>query len=338
MADANAIDPDTSNTSGARLPPPVAAGAIEYSIDGAFVKVTWKCFRPCDTARPLVASRSDTAIFLLPGWGYTELATPTAAVSQAFADVSGNVVYAVDTYTERAAQHIAQREAQATTRFIQTVSASRRILVGQSQGAWAAMCIAASCTDVAGLVLVDAMGLVSRPLGGFLKDYVRENVNSSFLAEYPAQSRYDENDLRAANALYLKEGFGELARQIRLAGGVLPYIARLSQEIKGMIVRNPCAHELALPIVIVNGERDRLSRPDRIIPAEHPGKRASPYLVSMTERERYLQSHVFPKSPYVRMIVARKMGYHGLVAFRPLEVACSSLYLLERWDRAATRR
>jgi len=333
---AKAVKPDAPSKSETLESPSESAGAIDYCIDGASIKVTWMRFPPRDTAGTIERIHSDAVIFLLPGWGYTESATSTAAVSQAFADVSGNVVYALDTYTERIAPYVAHREAQAARKFIEAVPAARRVLVGQSQGGWAAMCIAASCADITGLVLVDSMGMVTRTLGQFLVDYVKENVNSTFLVGYSAEPHYDVNNLRAVNARYLKEGIGEIARQIRLAGGVLSYAARLSKEVRGMVVQNPCARELTLPIVIINGEQDKLSRPGRIIPVEHPSENGSSYIASLKERERYLRNRVFPRSPYIRMIVARKLGYHGLVAFRPLEVARTSLYLLERWERANT--
>ncbi|HEY7093916.1 MAG TPA: hypothetical protein VH393_12090, partial [Ktedonobacterales bacterium] len=126
--------------------------------------------------------------------------------------------------------------------------------------------------------------------------------------------------------------FGEIGRQILLAGGIFPYLVRLFTEVKGMVVQSPCAQELTMPIVIINGEQDELSRPSRIIPVQRSDNRGISYISSLRDRETYLRANLFRKSPYVRMIVARKMGYHSLVAFRPLEVARASLYLLARWD------
>ncbi|HET9058329.1 MAG TPA: hypothetical protein VFN61_00285 [Acidimicrobiales bacterium] len=340
MAEAHIAQPDVTTNEEVREPGKTATGASESVVDGARVRVSWMRFQPRDESGSGEPLAHETAIFLLPGWGYTEAATPTMAVGQAFADASGSVVYAIDTYTERTAAYVAQREAQAAKAFIDTIPAPRRILVGQSQGGWAAMYIAAQMPDVIGLVLVNSMGLETRRLGSFMLSYVKENVDSSILADYPAHSRSATAELQAANWRYIREGLTEIGRQVHLAGGVLPYLERLSAEVKGMIVQNPCAGELTMPIVIVNGARDQLSRPDSIIPMQRPDHRGSPYLPSVKEREAYLRDHLFSKSPYIRMIVARKMGYHGLVAYRPLEVARAALYLLARADRvrAANQR
>ncbi len=46
-----------------------------------------------------------------------------------------------------------------------------------------------------------------------------------------------------------------------------------------------------------------------------------------------LKEHIFKKSPYVKMVIADKLGKHGLPVFRAESVANTSIGLLERFNQ-----
>ena len=299
-----------------------------YSVYGTNIVVSWREFLPdVNTNEPLDPYQ---AVVFLTGWGYTEQAKSTVALSQALANYSHMRVYAVDTYTEQDYSHSLLIEATAVKQFIDEKGLREKIIVGQSQGGSASIYIAAISEGIEGLVLIDSMGLYKQHLGNFIINYARENINSMLMPQYPPHSDIDA--LNAINAASSKDGLAEIQRQMRLARGFHHYLKRVLNEIQQMLIVNPYSYIVKTPIIIVHGANDKISQPERIIPYQGKFDKA-PYIQDMCEREQFLQEHLFPNSPYVRMIVAEKMGYHGLPAFRPKEVASSSLYLLDRWHR-----
>jgi len=54
---------------------------------------------------------------------------------------------------------------------------------------------------------------------------------------------------------------------------------------------------------------------------------------TLRAREKYLNEHLFPGSPYIRMLVPEKLGVHALPFLRPDSIAKTSLYMLQRSKR-----
>lgn len=292
-----AISPDITTAS----PETEVVGRKVYRIEGTNIEVAWRKFEP-NTRIGDKPPNSHQAIVFLPGWGYTELSKPTAEITQALANYSNLTSWAIDTYTQRGGSHSLRKEALAVDQLLCDKGIRQTTVVGQSQGGSQAVYLAALSEKVDALILLDSMGLYGQKLSQFLPRYFIENFSSRLKPDLRS---------RILHRQYMKHGMNEILRQIKLAGGVHRYPHRLFEELKEMLGQNPKNSQINVPVIIVHGANDRTVEVKGIIPVEN----------------------VFPKSPYVRMVVAEKMGYHGLPAFRPEQVARASLYLLSRWQR-----
>jgi hypothetical protein len=117
----------------------------------------------------------------------------------------------------------------------------------------------------------------------------------------------------------------------RLAGRTLAspaHISRLRQGIREMSHLNPRISEITSPVVLVFGAEDIVVDDEKVIPDD----------VAKNERETYLKDHLFKKSPFVRMLVAKKQSNHGLPYFRSNSVAKASWGLLNRFHRQKQKR
>ncbi|MCL4416620.1 MAG: hypothetical protein M1365_08010, partial [Actinobacteria bacterium] len=79
------------------------------------------------------------------------------------------------------------------------------------------------------------------------------------------------------------------------------------------------------------GAHDKVSNPAEIIPNQDPNSTKA-YVDKADEREEGLKN-IFPNSPYVRLLVPEKMGYHNVSYSRPESSARTVLYMLNRYKR-----
>lgn len=135
------------------------------------------------------------------------------------------------------------------------------------------------------------------------------------------------DELALQNRKYLKDGTVEILKEAMRSHIRFPQ--RTINEIRAMAKVNPHLAGIKAPIVLIQGAHDLLSKPKEIVPQVTNIKD----LQELQERERYLRENIFTSSPYVRMIVPEKMGYHNVVYSRPESAAKTSLYLLKRWHR-----
>lgn len=117
----------------------------------------------------------------------------------------------------------------------------------------------------------------------------------------------------------------------------------------------PGLGDIEVPIVLIQGEHDITSAHGKVVPKEvEEERKISQTIVEKIQakrralvqkwsetkfpkfedlREKYLKEFIFLKSPFIKMLVPEKAGYHGLPIFRPEKVAMDSLYLLSRGNR-----
>lgn len=306
-------------------------GSKRYEIEGTGIDVAWKVFQPQTARKP---GTSNKAVVYLPGWGYNEQANAIEPLCQNLADYSQTTTYALDTRTESVIPHSLLLEARADRQFIEEKGIEDITIVGHSQGGSQAIHLTSLLQDrmhVNSLILLDAVGLYTQSLCELLRNYVQEIFNSAIKTEH--SFNIDQVTLlKAQNKQYMREGIAEIYRQMRLDERIDHYLKRLWNELTEICILNPSVQEIRVPIVIIHGAKDLISQLSKIIPAQE-GRPDSSYIQSIHEREQFLQEHLFPKSPSIKMLVAKKRGDHGLPANRPDEVARCSLYLLERSRR-----
>jgi hypothetical protein len=93
----------------------------------------------------------------------------------------------------------------------------------------------------------------------------------------------------------------EIIKQMKLAGRIDYYLKRLGGELTEICTPNPSAQEIRVPIILLHGAKDFISRPSKIIPVQEKRKSSS-YIKKIHEREQFLQKHLFPKSSSIKRI------------------------------------
>ena len=310
-------------------------GARTYEVEGGAIMVAWKAFPPLETAASHECPPSHSALIYLPGWSFTERTTAIAPLCQAAADYAHEMTYAVDTRAAALIPHSLACEAEAVRRWLRESGIATVTLIGDSQGGAQAIHLtvllqeSSPDIEVKALVLYNPVGLYDQPIRTLLRNYVLEGQKLRRDVARMANAK-EVSSLLQHN---LTEGARVIVRE--LLRSHVQYPRRLLNEIKEMAQANPHLTEIRVPVILVQGASDLLSHPARIIPAQAGGGETQPssYLKDRHEREHFLQRHVFPQSPYVKMLVVEKMGYHALPSLRPKEVVHASLYLLKRWKR-----
>jgi pimeloyl-ACP methyl ester carboxylesterase len=310
-------------------------GTKTYDVERVAITVAWKAFPPIEVAASHEHLLSHNALIYLPGWSFTERTKAIAPLCQAAAEYAQEMTYAVDTRAASIVPHSLAYEAEAVRRWLQESKIAKVTLIGDSQGGAKAMHLAVLLQEsnpeieVKALVLYNSVGLYDQPIRTLLRDYVQEGY------------KLRRGVARMVNAKevssLLQQNFteGSFAIMRELLRSHIHYPRRLLNEIKEMAQANPRLSEIQVPVILVQGASDLLSHPARIIPAREGGDETQPssYIKDRHERENFLQRQVFPRSPYVQMLVAEKMGYHALPSLRPKEVVRASLHLVKRWKR-----
>ena len=261
---------------------------------------------------------------------------------------SGNKSFSVNTKLENADNDDPiNTQAQAIRQFIKEQGITELTLFGHSQGGDKAIdLITMLQADVElkinGLVLMDSTGLYEQDKNEFAKSFVTDAAMSTpktvmgqlWQANYAKKQRLD----------MLKRGTRTL---IDVLTGVIrdilkyktDYPTKLNKEVIDMANVNSNLAAIKVPVIIMSGDKDPISNPAKIVPPEEEARIVGEIEKDLENenfvdpRERYLQENLLPNSPYVRMIIGKKMGHHILPYFRPESVAKVGLYALERYHR-----
>lgn len=305
-------------------------GQEEYKINENKVLLKWKNYLPENTDKKVFDK--DRAVIFLPGFNNTEDASKVASFSHELADYSDNQVYAITTRAEKIEPDILNVESQAIYKMMIEKGLKEITLVGHSTGGGKALILASIMSQInqeinlEGLILVDSVSLYEQSNSGFALNFAKDakitNKEINNISDVEERER-----IKKMSEAYVNEGRLETAKEAKRSGINMP--KRLLSQINDAASISPSLDSINVPVVLVQGGHDILSQTEKIIPK----KDGDGHIENYKEREDYLRENVFTKSPYVRMVLADKLGNHNLPYFRPESVAKTGLYLLERWNR-----
>jgi len=307
------------------------SGKNIYEIEGHKVGVRWKKFEP-QIGTELTEEARKKAIVVLPGWALTEDSKTIDSLSQSYADEASTQAYSIDTRSDGVDDYSLVRHADAIAKFITEEGITQITGVGNSQGGAELIHLSRILQEkypdikIDGLILLDSVGLYDQsPVKSLTKEYVAD------LGFRSGRELAKEKNMSAVGRFtrMSTDGLFEILREV--GRSKLSYPKRLLSEIKTMSKTNPDMAKVTSSVILVQGEYDRVSSPDKIIPDGNNG-----FIESYPERGEYLEQNLFPSSPYVRMVVARRLGTHNVSHMRPEQVAKTSLYLLSRSNRVGS--
>lgn len=324
-----------------------------YGVEGRKISVAWKTYSSELTSpeKPDAAR----AVLFIPGWSITENADSLKKMGQQFADYSGSRTFMVDTTTENTTESNLVDEAKALSLFIQEQGLTNLTLVGNSQGGAEAIHLVALLQEqhpdikIEGLVLFDPVTLTQQSRRKLLTNYVKDILRTNTaLTHVPRMG--ENNHVHSQNTKYVKDGITGILKSV-IHSNVLGWPAKVWKELTEMAKQNPDLGKIKTPVIIIQGEYDRVSDP-RMTAPKNPQKPNEGYIEDLGTREErlkssagqdidpqiltredYLRKTLFPNSPYIRMVVPRKMGYHNVSFSRPEPAARTALYLLKRHHR-----
>lgn len=315
--------------------------ARHYEVDGSMVELRYRGFQP-KSKEPLTAgseTNPHSTVIFLPGWSFTHMSKINEPLLTTFASVTDETSYSVETRADKPGPNSIDTQAGAVLQFIKEKGLSNVTIVGNSLGGVEAINTVARLRKdmpqvaVDGLILLDAVSLYPTSTTGlvasYLTDLAETNVAMFGRADHTSRTPVDAST-RARHRLYIGEGAAGVTREVlRSKAG---YLNRFGNEVKQMIRTNPACLDIDVPVVLVNGEKDRISHPSRIIPDSSPDSETG-YLSNFTDREAHLKKTLFPNAPRVGMVVAQRLGNHNLMYMRPEQVASASFYMLQREKR-----
>jgi pimeloyl-ACP methyl ester carboxylesterase len=260
----------------------------------------------------------------------------------------------VDTTIEKTTKSNLSDEAKALSLFIQEQGLRNLTLVGNSQGGAEAIHLIALLQEqypeieIGGLVLFDPVTLTQQTRRRLFTNYVADILKTNLaVVHHPRMGK--NNHVFSQNMKYIKDGITEILGSV-INPDVFPWPKKVWNELTEMAKQNPDLGKIKCPVILFQGEYDRVSDPRMTAPKNSHDPEEG-YIEDLetretrltapadqntdqqiTTRENYLRKTLFPNSPYVRMVVPRKMGYHNFSYSRP-DVAKASLYLLGRFHR-----
>ncbi len=308
----------------------------EYETEAGKITVSWRKFYP---ESPENSEKRDQAVVFLPGWAENAGDKSLDALSRLFAESAENPAYLISTQAKNSAPDLLNSEAEAVRQFLNETNLKEIILAGYSKGGDKAIdlinLIQKKNPDkikVKGLILFGPVGLYKQSGAELTKNFIKDAIETPKTKEITGA---------AIDSIF--SILGEIAK----TGAKYPKI--LLEDIKEMAAFNEKISEIESPVILVQGEKDLISSPDKIISPdirrEFERKKQERYEKSKQpnrekenvpyadEREEYLKKKLFAKSPYVKMIIAKKMEHHGLPLLRSEAVVKSAVYLLKRYYR-----
>lgn len=278
------------------------------------INLAWKTFQPDKISLPEDNNHLKSTVIFLPGWSITEQAKSIETLCQTFANYSQSIAYAINTTADNIIPNSCEKEAEAVRHFIEERKLKNVTLVGNSLGGTEAVHLTAflqeknSEVKINGLVLLDSTSLYPQKghdlATNYFKDLIKTRIN---LLHPPKMKR--RNELALQNNKYVKDGISVIIKGIMNSPS--QFFKRTKNEIQEMVKESPHLKNIKTPVIMINGKYDLVSNPEKL-----------------------LKENIFPKSPYVKMIIPKKMGYHNVSYSRPESTANTALYLLDRFYRS----
>lgn len=322
-----------------------------YEVEGGSVDVNFSILSPKEGDPTKEAkNQPDELILFFPGWSVDSDMKTAGVIGQAFADSGKKDVMIVDTKPKGKIENSLYYEAEAVSKLVRESGAKKITIAGYSEGGIKAINLAAIIqreheqdnlgAQVEGLVLMESVGTYDqaskkRFVGEFLADTL---VSSKYLIRQHTRQRAAQFGTDVI--------FGMEREAFRT--GILGYPSRVLSQVGEMMNVEDALKDLKMPVVLIQGEQDPVSNPNKVIPGYKKlddttlgygkgdnGELSKNLSHSLYDpmREDYLRVNIFPNSPFVRMLVGKNMSNHGIPVFRAEEIAEDSLYLLDRFAR-----
>lgn len=307
-------------------------GKETYDVEGTSITVSYNTFNPKESIAPEDLTK---AVLFIPGWSIPQNANSLKPIGQELADYSKGRAFIVDTTTEKVAEGSLAQEAKALVEFAKKQGLKNLTLVGNSQGGAEAIHLAAILKEqhpeiqVEGIGLFDPVTIYEQSRRKLFTNYVKDILKTSAAITHPPKMK-GRNEVLSQNMKYTKDGITGILKGIMHARA-LGWPPKIWNEISEMARINPDLAKIDVPVVIIQGAHDKVSNPAEIIPNQDPNSTKA-YVDKADEREEGLKN-IFPNSPYVRLLVPEKMGYHNVSYSRPESSARTVLYMLNRYKR-----
>ena len=311
-----------------------------YEISGTNVAVNFEILSPKSSEQD---QKPDQAIIFLPGWSVNAGMKTAEVTGQAFAEAGKQKVFIIDTKPDKVVEDTLYKEAEAVSRLLKEKGLKRVTIAGYSEGGIRAVDLAVILQqnlDIAidGVILMESAGLYDQEskkkfVGKFLKDNLVDAPPAITKPLFHFNPIPLIRGLRAGTDVI----FGMVEEIARTKGN---YPKRVRSQIREMIGTQTHIAELQAPVILIQGENDLVSNPEKIIPGyKEMGHLAKDEITDrqFDPREKFLQENLFQESPYVRMVTGRKISNHVMPIARAEEVTKVSLYLLERYRRDKTQ-
>lgn len=308
-----------------------------YDVERTRISVLYNTFVPKET---IPDNNLRKAVLFIPGWSIPENSDSLKPIGQELADYSKQKAFIVDTVTERVADGSLSQEAKALVEFIKEQNLNSVTLIGNSQGGAEAIHLAASIKEqnpeinIEGIGLFDPVTLYEQTRRKLFTNYVKDILKTSIALTHPLSMK-GKDQVLDQNLKYTKDGITGILKAL-LHARALGWPLKIWNELSEMAKANPDLAKIDVPVVIIQGAHDRVSDPVEVIPTQDDDS-IKGYSQNPEEREKSLKK-IFPNSPYVRLLVPEKMGYHNVSYSRPKSSARTVLYMLERYKRQHSQK
>jgi len=320
-----------------------------YDVEGTRVLVTCREFLPKGNK-----FSANKAIIFFPGWPLRSDSKSIQILCEELANYSGARAYAIHTRNEQVMPNSLYQETKAVCKFLEESEVKEFILVGYSQGGIKAINTIIHLEEISadlhvyGLILIVSVGLNEISSGELARRYIADFLIKSLgvivaeVARNPSlrkkfRSLVDNLSVAAHACL---DFFICILKEAKASNR--NYFTRFQNELQEMAKKSPYLDQIRVPIVLVQGAKDRVSDYGRML--TQAKDKASQVGLQDTEAENshtpsqntskpVLTAHIFSQSASIRMIEAEKFGTHVLPLFRSKSVARVSLYLLQRAGR-----
>ena len=313
----------------------------EVDINGVKVTVSSVECRPKNEKGEEIAA--DRAIVFLPGWSLAEDDPSVKGLAQSLADHSGKKAFTIETRADKIVPDSLKVQAEALRQTIQDLK--EVTIVGFSQGGHEAGYLAAALqemnpdVDLKGLILMDPVGLYDQGKFNLVKSFARDMMvdTPKALIQYLLQdAKLDKADIKTLKTAV--SASADIVKGISREAGLsrFDYMRKFGSQVSEMASQNKGFEKVTCPVVLVQGENDLVSTPERTAPKAGVAKVQDQIVddgVTVDPREVFVRATIFQNSESVKMVTGKKAGVHGMPFFRSERVARGSLYMLERQGR-----
>jgi pimeloyl-ACP methyl ester carboxylesterase len=305
-----------------------------YEIEGASVDVNYRSIFPKNSSPDNKQPNSERRIIFLPGWSLDANTKSAATIGQAFSDAGNSEVLIIDTKPNEIVEDSLNKEAEAIARLVKEQGIKNIIIAGYSEGGIRSVDLVSILqrqrkrgeTDISvdGVILMESLGLYEQESAlklatSFVKDGLIDGQINTLNSQVSKREGIGKTEARTARVT-MDVVFGVMREIVRSKG--IKYPQRLRSQIEELTDVQKYLDEVKAPVILIQGAKDLVSSPEKILPGYKD-----------KERETALRKELFPNSPYIRMVVGKRLGTHGMPLYRAEQVAKDSLYLLDRYKK-----